>query len=63
MTKQPIRCRSTQLNLFRPRPKVPTWRALPVEVKKRVSSLLARMLREHQAGRLEVRNGRAVRDE
>jgi hypothetical protein len=63
MSQHLIRRRSTQLDLYRPRPKIPTWRTLPAELKQRVIPLLAQLLRDHLAGRLEVRSGKEASDE
>ena len=63
MTKIQIRRRLNQLHLFRPRPKVPTWKTLPVDVRQKVTSLVARMLREHRAGLLGIRSKREGPDE
>ncbi len=52
-----------QLHLFLPRPKIPTWKALPVGAKQRVTSLLARILREHRASLLPIRSKREDPDE
>ncbi len=58
MTKIP-----TQLHLFRPRSKTPTWKALPIDARKKAEALLARMLREHRARLLENRSRREEPDE
>ena len=48
--KRHLRYRHTdQLGLFRPPPRTPPWRILPREVKRRTTTLLAQMLREHRA--------------
>ena len=58
MTKIPA-----QLHLFRPQPKIPAWKTLPVDSRQRVTSLVARMLREHRARLLGTRSGREEPDE
>jgi hypothetical protein len=42
-----------QLKLFHPPRRRPTWRRLPEEVRKRATRLLAQMLRERIARRLD----------
>jgi len=54
MNRKPTLCRPTQLSLFRPQPKIPNWRVLPVDTRREVKVLLALLLREHRAARLEI---------
>jgi len=53
----------TQLDLFRERPKTPTWHELPPEVRARMRPLLARLLRSHRRLRPGVASDAEVRDE
>ena len=62
MRKIPIR-RQTQLSLFHPRPKMPSWPQLPVSVRRKTTNLLARLLREHRARLLANENAEEVADE
>ena len=48
MNKTPIRRGRIQLNLFRSRPQAPAWSTLPSDTRRKVKSLLARLLREHR---------------
>ncbi len=41
-----------QLDIFRPQPEGPDWRTLPEGNRREAVELLARLLREHHAGRL-----------
>lgn len=49
-----------QLTLFHPRPTIPQWKSLPVEVREHTLRLLARFIRQHRRARLVERE---VRDE
>ena len=63
MRKLLIRRRERQLDLFQPDPKVPPWPAIPVEVRRSVTPLLARLLREHRLQLLASESGKEVADE
>ena len=63
MSKNAVVRRPQQLNLFRPQPKIPIWNLLPVEAKQEVKTLLARLFRQHRAGRLEIQRQQEARDE
>lgn len=52
-----------QLSLFHPSPSTPQWTDLPAEVRQRVLSLLARLLRGHRRTLRGERIGREARDE
>ncbi len=63
MSQRPKIHRLQQLDLFRPRPLLPTWRSLPSEVRQQTLSLMARLLRAaRQAGGTADRS-REVNDE
>lgn len=49
MQRSMSRTRVDQLTLFCPPRKTPAWDTLPIEVKGKTRTLLARMLREHRA--------------
>jgi len=55
--------RPLQLDLFRPQPVRPPWRTLPPEVKRRVRSLLAKLLREDRLGSPLPVSGKEASDE
>jgi hypothetical protein len=52
-----------QLDLFQPQPMRPPWRTLPPEVKRRVRSLLAKLLEEHGLGSPVRESGKGASDE
>ena len=49
MRKNRICRHETQLNLFHPLPKTPSWAELPVDTGRKAVNLLARLLREHRS--------------
>jgi hypothetical protein len=55
--------RPAQLDLFHPQPMRPLWRTLPPEVKRRVQSLLANLLKEHGLGSPVRESGKGASDE
>lgn len=58
-----VRQRVDQLKLFRPAPVLPQWTLLPPEVRQKVLSLLARLLRHHRRRLLGGGPEEEVRDE
>jgi len=57
------RNRFIQLNLFRPPPTRPRWRALPQEVRQQVLPMLVRLLKEHRVGQPASDGQKGVSDE
>ena len=54
---------AVQMDLFRPHPALPQWRALPSEAKQQAHALVVQLLKEHRL-RWRVRQGaKGVADE
>lgn len=53
----------TQLELFRPSPQTPQWEGLPVDVRCKTLSLLARLLNTYRQARVVANQGQEVGDE
>ncbi len=63
MRKSLICRHETQLNLFHPLPKTPSWAELPVDAERKAANLLARLLREHRVRLLVNDSTEDVTDE
>ena len=63
MSENPTLRRQTQLRLFRPEPKTPAWRMMPVDARREVKALLVLLLRENREARLEINRRQEARDE
>lgn len=58
-----VRRHTLQLGLFHPPRKIPDWRTLPPEVRRKATLLLAQMLRQHLTNRSAFKKTREVSDE
>lgn len=52
-----------QMNLFSLRPKIPAWLTLPAEVRRKVVTRLAHLIRDHRIRRGEGKNRKEASDE
>ena len=63
MRWSPVRRHVVQLGLFHPPQKNPEWRTLPVEVRQKVTMLVAQMLRQHHSKRFVFDTAKEASDE
>jgi hypothetical protein len=59
----PVRRHALQPGLFHPRRKIPEWTTLPLEVQRKVTTLLAQMLRQHHSKRFVFDTAKEASDE
>ena len=63
MGRSAVRRHPLQVALFHPPRKIPEWTTLPPEVQRKVTTLLAQMLRQHHSKRFVFDTAKEAGDE